>query len=427
MNPIRTRLQAELDEATRKAAEIMARAEKERPAGADEKTPPGRELTAEERKSVQDHLDEAKRLTGRMKALDDEDQLRAQIAALTPKPVKMQADGQPAAGGAAPHQARKSVGQLFVESPAYQQARAHASGRSQFSAGIEVPADALMAVNLSEAIGSGAALVQPDVVPGIFPLLTRRIMVTDLLAPGTTDSAIVEYLEELAWVNAAAERAETVAAAEDTLTFQRVQSAVRSIAHFLPVTNEMLEDVAQTQSYVDGRLRLGVALAEENAYLNGNGAPPNILGILANPALGVAVPKGANSNADAIFIQIMALATASFLFPDGIVINPGNWARIVLSKTGAGQYIGGGPFSPTPMSLWGLPCAVTPLIVLGTALVGAYKQGAQRFVRKTATVTATNSHADFFTRRLVAVMAEMRAALAVYRPGAFGIVNGLDA
>ena len=190
---------------------------------------------------------------------------------------------------------------------------------------------------------------------------------------------------------------------------------------------EMLEDQEQTNSYVDGRLRLGLDLAEEDQLLNGDGNSPNLTGLLNRSNLASAQARGSDTNADAIFKQIMAIMASSFLMPDGIVISPTNWTTIVLTKDGSGQYYGAGPFAATQAPvLWGLPAAVTPVITGNVALVGAYRQAAQRFVRRGATVTATNSHSDFFTKRLVAIMAEMREGLAVYRPGAFGKVTGLN-
>jgi hypothetical protein len=46
--------------------------------------------------------------------------------------------------------------------------------------------------------------------------------------------------------------------------------------------------------------------------------------------------------------------------------------------------------------------------------------------RSGITVEATNSHASYFANNLVALRAESRLALAVYRAGAFTKVTGLD-
>ena len=42
-------------------------------------------------------------------------------------------------------------------------------------------------------------------------------------------------------------------------------------------------------------------------------------------------------------------------------------------------------------------------------------------------VDASNCHQDYFTKNLVAIRAEIRAQLALYRPAAFGLVTGLTA
>jgi hypothetical protein len=105
-------------------------------------------------------------------------------------------------------------------------------------------------------------------------------------------------------------------------------------------------------------------------------------------------------------------------------MNPTDWLVVQLLKASDGTYIGDAPFMrPVAPTLWGLPVAVTPAMAAGVALVGAFRSASQTFRKGGIRVAATNSHQDFFVKNLVAIRAEERLALAVYRPGAFGEVT----
>jgi len=278
-----------------------------------------------------------------------------------------------------------------------------------------------------ETVGPEPKISGPQYLPGILPLGFPRLVIADLLASGTTDSNAIVYMVETVFTNAANTVAEGAAKPESALVFASVTEAVRKIAHWLPVTEEMLEDVAAIRSYIDARLRLGVQLKEEDQLMNGDGVAPNLLGILARPGLATSIARGAaETNADVIFRQVMTIYAASFLMPDGVVMNPADWATTVLTKSKDGSYLTAGPFAPIQSpTLWGLPVAVTPAIVAASALVGAFQSAAQVFRKGGIRVEASNSHQDFFIKNLVAIRAEERLALAVYRPGAFGKVTGL--
>jgi HK97 family phage major capsid protein len=68
---------------------------------------------------------------------------------------------------------------------------------------------------------------------------------------------------------------------------------------------------------------------------------------------------------------------------------------------------------------------VTSNITVGTALVGAFAEGATLFRKGGLRVEATNSHGTYFTSNVTAIRAEMREALCVFRPSAFVAVTGL--
>jgi HK97 family phage major capsid protein len=63
--------------------------------------------------------------------------------------------------------------------------------------------------------------------------------------------------------------------------------------------------------------------------------------------------------------------------------------------------------------------------VAGTALTGAFATQAQVFTHGGMRLDASNSHQDYFIKNLVAIRAEQREGLAVYRPSAFGLTTGL--
>ncbi len=289
---------------------------------------------------------------------------------------------------------------------------------------VEVPYSALFATTLTESPTSGGKLVVPDYQPGIVPSATRPIVVMDLLMPGTTNSNTVVYMVETQFTNAAAPVAEGTAKPESALVFDQVSEPVLKVAHWLPVTEELFEDVAAIQTYIDGRLTLGVQLAEADQLLNGNGTLPNYRGLMLRATAPTIVQGAGETIADAIAKQIAQIATTAMVPATGIVMNPSDWLGVLLSKTSTGDYYANGPFGPVSApSLWGLPVALTSAIVAKTVLVGAFATQAQFFRRGGIRVEASNSHQDFFVKNLVAIRAEERGALACYRPGAFGKVT----
>jgi HK97 family phage major capsid protein len=258
-------------------------------------------------------------------------------------------------------------------------------------------------------------------------LFFRRLTVGDLLPQGTTDSNALMFLQEKTYTNAAAAVLEGNPKPESTMVFQQATSPVQKIAHWLPVTEEMLEDFAAIRSYIDARLQLGLDLTEEDELLNGSGIAPHLTGLMTVAGMTATVARGADSIADAIFKQITAITVTSFIQPDAIVMNPMNWQTVQLTKNANGNYLGSGPWSNAqPPQLWGLPVASTPAMVANTALVGGFRMGAQEFTKGGVRVEVSNSHNDFFVKNLVAIRAEERLALCIYRPAAFGKVTGLN-
>jgi HK97 family phage major capsid protein len=377
-----------------------------------------RELTPEERADIDAHLAKARDLKGRVGRLEDNDKLQAEIADL------LKVGQAPTSASRTPSGRVATLGRQWVESSAFDFFRQglHRGGMAWSSPAVE-----LVAATLTQDPASGGALVPIQSVPGILSLPTTVPRVANLFAQGSTVSGVLSWLIEKTEVNAAAPVAEGGLKPESTLTFEAVTKALAKVATWLPVSEEMLADVPQIESYIDARLMLFVAIRMDDQVLNGSGVAPNMLGILATPGLSGPVAVGVGeSNADALFRAAMTVLATSGFMPDAFVLHPADWASSVLSKDESGRYLGPGLFAGIPSpALWGLPAVPTPAIAQGTGLTGAFKTGGQFWKRNEITVQASNSHADFFIKNLVAIRAEQRALLTLYRPAAFAKVTGL--
>jgi HK97 family phage major capsid protein len=429
-------LEADLNAKQRELAALVentlraAESEVVKPATATEPAVVGRFLTAEEKARIKAVQDECAAIKGRIAQAQGDASLVAEIERMTAGIARPPSNG----GGTPTRSDRRSIGQQFV-ADANVRAFLAAGGHRQMGQWTSPTVDAahwrtleMMGTTLTEDPASGGALVPPQYLPSLVSLAMRRPVVADLASPGTATSNLIQYMKEKTFTNAADAVKEGALKPESTLVFENASAPVRKIAHWIPVSEEMLEDSDQVASIIDARLRWGVEMKEEDELLNGSGIDPHIHGYLQLPGLAPGVPLGTDTIADAMLKQITAIATTALVMPDGFVMNPNDWLTVQIAKNAQGNYMGAGPWAaPQAPMLWGLSGVVTPAEPAGVGLVGAFRSMSQVFRKGGIRVEASNSHQDFFVKNLVAIRAEERLALAVYREGAFGIVSGLVA
>lgn len=319
-------------------------------------------------------------------------------------------------------EALKSLGEQFVESANFKSfVESRKAGGSVLSSGpIELKA------TLTESGLGSTNVVAPQRLPGILPTLFQKLTIADLIPSGTTSSNLVRYLVESTATNAASTVAEEGLKPASALNFNSVDEPVRKIATIFKVTDEMLEDIDQAASYINGRLVLFVQIEEEAQLVRGAGTGNDLNGILNRSGLTAAQAKSSDSIADAVHKEITKIRVASFLDPTGLVFHPNDWEAAVLEKDSQLRYYGNGPFNnETNPTYWSLPVVSTTAMTENTVLVGAFQTAAQVFRRTGITVDMTNANEDDFKYNRVAIRAEERLALAVYRPAGFGTVTGV--
>jgi len=275
---------------------------------------------------------------------------------------------------------------------------------------------------LGSGSGSAGALVEPQRNPGILMPGLRRLTIRDLLAQGRITSNSLEYVRENVFTNSAAPVGEGALKPESNLTFTKETMTVKTIAHWIQASRQIMDDAAALESYVNNRLLYGLALVEEGQLLNGDGTGDNLLG-LKEVATGYDTTLNATGDtmADQIAHAIFQTSESEFE-ASGIILNPRDWHAIALLKDADGRYIFGGPAAFAARVMWGLPVVATKAQAQGQFTVGGFDLASQIWDRMDATVEVSREDRDNFVKNMLTILCEERLGLAHYRPTA--IIDG---
>lgn len=370
------------------------------------------------------------------------DTVRDQIADLEGKRARLleiaQSEGKSIDAPREESKAR-TFGAAFTQSEAYQAMKARATMGENIplgtTDGVKVMGRDEVKTLVSVTLSSGTPALTGVPVEDRTSLIVAKPLAgldfLNVIATATTDSDVVEWLEETTYTNNAAETAEYTDSPESAVAFTVRSSNVQEIPHFIPVTRRALADAAFVESWINNRLIDGVRRRLQTQVLGGNGSGSNFQGIYNNGSIG-SVDRSSTSLSmvDSLHRCITTIRTAAFVEPDFIGIHPEDWEAIRLVRgdsmttdgtndvAGKVGYIYGDPAGNGPATLWGVPVIVHAAFTSGTPLVGRGAD-ATLFVREGLSVAASDSHSTYFTERKVAILATMRAAFAVTQPLAF--------
>jgi HK97 family phage major capsid protein len=264
------------------------------------------------------------------------------------------------------------------------------------------------------------SLVMADRQPIVQPPM-RQLVVRDLITPGSTTSNAIEYPVETdnPAVTGAAVVSEGALKPQSNITFDLRSTPVRTVAHWMKASRQIMDDVPQLRSYIDGRLRYGLGYVEETELLYGDGTGQHLLGIIPQATAYAAAFTPTSPQAIDV-LRLAALQATLALYPaTGFVLHPTDWAKIELTKDSQNRYLVGDPQNQIAARLWTLPVVQTPAMQVSKFLTGAFRLGAQLFDRLTLEVLISTEDQDNFVKNMITIRAEERLALAVYRPAAF--------
>lgn len=281
----------------------------------------------------------------------------------------------------------------------------------------------------------GGAFVQNDAQPGFMPILQREIAVMSLIPRITTESDTVEYVKEDTFTNNAAFVAEATVTTgstglkpESALAYSIATSPVKTMAHWIPVTNRMLSDAPAIRGIINGRLLLGLDLVLESQILTGDGTGENFQGLVGMAGKNIQ-GLGTDNVLDAIFKARTKVRVTGHGRPNAVVLHPNDWETIRLARENVasgtlGNYLMGPPSSAGAVTVWGLPVSESEAITENTGMVADFQQGCTLFDREQAAVRVGTIN-DQFVRNMQTILAELRVAFVVWRPSMFTVVTGI--
>lgn len=335
------------------------------------------------------------------------DSLAVQQREIADRLLTIEQKGQAPGGGGT---ATVSMGQQFTNSDAY----CNFQNGSQQRARFEVENN-----TISTDDGHVGADRRPGVVGGTFEPMTLESFLPSL---PTTASAI-EYVRESSFVNNAAEVAEGAQKPESDITFELQTMPVATVAHWIKISRQLAADAPALAAYINTRMIYGVNRRVETQLGVGDGAVPNISGLLnagnftahtyAAADVGTTLPK---------LVLIRKLMGDLYVLgyaADAILLNPADWASIeieLLTSSGNTVRVSTDAMG-TPM-LFGIPVIQAIGVEAGKVVIGSFRQAATIYTRQGVTVDLSESDSDNFTKNLITVRAERRLALTVDRPGA---------
>lgn len=278
---------------------------------------------------------------------------------------------------------------------------------------------------LSEVAGMKALLPSGEVGVGIDIVHTNPIAegrpAPDLLSVIPVvqhDSPRYTYLRQNNRTNNAAPVAAGDLKPTSSYGLAQVDGQLTVVAHLTePINKYWLEDNEALGRFVGDELLYGINEALQQQILHGDGAGPNMTGLLNTSGIQVQ-PAVAGDLLGTLRAGITNVETLGHT-PGVYVLNPLDWAKVETTKAaGTGNYLlDTGPVDRAARRLWGVPVALSLGITPGTAVL-----------IDTNAVAVDTDHsgirvewavvADDFARNQLRARCEGRFNLSVYQPAA---------
>lgn len=249
---------------------------------------------------------------------------------------------------------------------------------------------------------------------GRFPYMLRNLFRSRPITTGAA-MAIRSTSED---IEAGSQATEGAGKNESEFAFGGATIAVRTIAHYVNVSRQALDDVEGLAAFLDESLIWGLEAKVEDQLLNSDDTGGELDGLI-DSATGFNVsilPSVGWNTIDVLGAAATQLRETGFM-PTFYVVHPRDAFRMGILKDQEDRYLMD-PRVAEDAGLWGMTPVISDKMLQGSFLVGDQTKAIIR-QRMTATLDVSDSHGTNFTTNLLTVRAEERLALVKLREDAF--------
>lgn len=205
---------------------------------------------------------------------------------------------------------------------------------------------------------------------------------------------------------------------EQQYQFDQNTAPVIKIAGHVRLPEEMVDDIPGMTSYLQAYLPEDVLRVEDQEILRGDGTTGHFNGLWTQARTHTLTPGVLPTEEWDILADALAQQQNIWLPPTLGLINPISWMFLVTRKSTDGIYSHPTLIAGVPLAVAGLRLMPHPIMGENDYLIGDFNR-AQILFRSGLTVRWYDQDQDNAVKNLITVVAEERAALAVYYPEAF--------
>lgn len=221
--------------------------------------------------------------------------------------------------------------------------------------------------------------------------------------------------------------AEGAAKPEANYTGTIVSGAVKTVAAWTKVTEQMMQDDANLVSFINDDLRYQLNKVIDQQIVTGTGSG-QLTGLNQSDNYYDYITGAGLVSGDTVIdliLKVKANMEAANINNISLLLNPMDWVKVLGAKNANKDYLIPGILDVPAQRIWGIPVILSGSVTQGKFHMGNFFEGG-KVIERTGLAVEIDREGDDFTKNLMTIRAERRLDFAVVQPKALAYGNFAD-